>query len=124
MKTSLAEIVDRYRSLLEKGDNLAVIDLFYGDAIEHIENNELPIVGRTALRAREEKIVNSVHDFSQTITSIVIDEEKEIVMGEMDISFNSKKHGPQKLVEAFVQHWKNGKIVYQKFYYNTRPNDK
>src|SRR4051812_47519443 len=112
MQNSLTDIIGRYRLLLEKGDNLSVIDLFYGDEMQHIENNEPPIRGRIALREREEKIVNSVHDFAQTITSMVIDEEKGIVMGEMDIRFNSKEHGPQKLIEAFVQHWENDKIVY------------
>jgi len=44
-------------------------------------------------------------------------------MGEMNISFDSKRHGRKKLHEAFVQHWKDGKIEYQKFYYKEIQDD-
>ena len=115
--TGLAVIVGNYRQMFEKGENLRVIDLFYADNIEQVENNEDRLKGKTAVLEQEKASLNSVNSFAQKITSMVIDESNGIVMGEMEILFDSKKHGPKKLCEAFIQYWKDNRIVYQKFYY-------
>ena len=117
MTTPVTKTVADYRLLLEKGDNLSVIDLFYADDMQQVENNEAPVIGKTALLEMEKKNLAGVNSFEQKIISLVIDEEKGIVMGEMQVVFDSKKSGQKKLHEAFIQHWKDGKIVYQKFYY-------
>ena len=116
---SLSKTFAEYRILLEKGDNLSVIDLFYDDDMQQVENEDAPIIGKKAIKEIEKKTLKSVNSFEQKIVSMLIDEEKEMVMGEMLIFFDSKKQGPKKLAEAFIQHWKNGKILYQKFYYQT-----
>ena len=117
MTTPVTKTVADYRLLLEKGDNLSVIDLFYADDMQQVENNEAPVIGKTALLEMEKKNLAGVNSFEQKIISLVIDEEKGIVMGEMQVVFDSKKSGQKKLHEAFIQHWKDEKIVYQKFYY-------
>jgi len=119
MKTPLAEIVAGYRLLLEKGENLSVIDLFYADTMQQVENNEPPVIGKAAITAMENRNQDGVNSFKQQIVSLVMDEEQGIVMGEMEIFFDSKKYGQKKLHEAFIQHWKDEKIVYQKFYYES-----
>ncbi len=116
---SLSKTFAEYRILLEKGDNLSVIDLFYDDDMQQVENEAAPIIGKKAIKEMEKKTLESVNSFEQKIVSLVIDEEKGMVMGEMLIFFDSKKHGPKKLLEAFIQHWKSGKILYQKFYYQS-----
>ena len=117
MITILAKIVTEYSLLLEKGDNISVIDLYYADDMQQVENDEAPVIGKTALLEMEKKNLAGVNSFEQKIISLVIDEEKGIVMGEMQVVFDSKKSGQKKLHEAFIQHWKDEKIVYQKFYY-------
>ena len=117
MTTTLAKVVTGYSLLLEKGDNVSVIDLYYADDMQQVENNEAPVIGKTALLEIEKKKLAGVNSFEQKIISLVIDEEKGIVMGEMQVVFDSKKSGQKKLQEAFIQHWKDEKIVYQKFYY-------
>lgn len=123
MRQSLVKILTDYRRLFEKGENLSVIDLFYADDIEQIENDEVPVKGKIAIKELEKINLDGVHGFEQRIVSLVIDEEKGTVMGEMQISFDSKKHGRRRLHEAFVQHWKDDKIVYQKFYYKSFINN-
>ncbi len=61
--------------------------------------------------------IRKVNSFSIAIHRIVIDEVKRIVMGAMEIVFESKKIGQKKISEAFVQPWKDNRIVYQRFYY-------
>jgi ketosteroid isomerase-like protein len=118
----LTELIQQYKKLVESGANIQTIQQFYDDDVEHIENNEAPIHGKQNLLTREEKILGSVHSFQQKITLLVMDESNGVVMGEMDIFFDSKKHGPQRLQEAFIQYWRNGKITYIRFYYSpTQP---
>jgi ketosteroid isomerase-like protein len=119
MMTTLTKTVADYLALFEKGDNLLLIDLFYADDMQQVENDEPPTIGKAVIKAKEEKNLHSVTSFEQKIVSLVIDEAKSMVMGEMLVFFDSKKYGPKKLFEAFIQHWKDGKIVYQKFYYKS-----
>ncbi|MCW3087301.1 MAG: hypothetical protein JWQ78_687 [Sediminibacterium sp.] len=115
----LKNILARYRALLEKGDNMSVIELFYADNIIQVENDEAPIEGKAAILELEKANLARVNSFHQEITSLLVDEEKGTVMGEMRIAFDSKKSGAKKLNEAFVQQWVDGKIVHQKFYYKS-----
>ena len=96
--------------------------LYYDEEIQQVENEELPVKGKAAIREIEIANIEGVNSFEQHFTTLVIDEEKGIVMGEMEIVFDSKKYGLKRLNEAVVQHWKNGKIVYQKFYYKSFVN--
>ena len=114
---TLSQIIDQYKQLLETNDSLAIIERFYADDIVQVENNEAPVTGKETILALEKKNMDGVNWFTLKIDKLVVDEKQGLVMGEMDISFDSKKYGKKKLKEAFVQHWVNGKITYQKFYY-------
>jgi hypothetical protein len=103
--------------LLENGENLAVIDALYDERIVQVENDEAPLTGRHTLRQLEMQNLAKVSACQQRITTLLVDERQGIVMGEMTIAFTGKTSGPRKLNQAFVQHWRNGKIVYQRFYY-------
>src|SRR5450432_1990423 len=101
----LSAIIKQYQSLLEAGKNFELMDAFYDDDIIQIENNETPIKGKTVLLEMEKKNIEGVHSFSQQIISIITDEEKGIVMGEMLVKFHSKKKGKKMIHEAFIQKW-------------------
>lgn len=113
----LRELVDQYKQLLEKGDTIAVIEQFYDDEIYQLENDEETIVGKQRLLELERQSLEKVRDLIFRVPTIVVDEEQQIVMGEMMITFYHKTGGLRFLKEAFLQHWENGKIVKQQFYY-------
>jgi ketosteroid isomerase-like protein len=114
---SLTDLVAQYRRLLENGENLAVIDAFYDEEIVQVENDEPPVTGRHRLRQLEMQNLEKVTDCRQRITTLLVDERQGLVMGEMTLAFTGKASGPRRLNQAFVQHWRDGKIVYQRFYY-------
>lgn len=116
------EKITKYKALMEKGAFLQVIDQFYHEDIRQKENSEPSVKGRATLRDMEVKNLNGVHSVELEITSMVVDENQQKVMGEMNIRFHSKKHGWKKLEEAFVQQWEAGKIVNQRFYYHAIEN--
>jgi hypothetical protein len=113
----LSELIKEYKILIEKGESLEVIDRFYDDDIIQIENNSDPISGKQRLPDVEKKNISGVYSFELTISSIIVDEELQKVMGEMIVEFDSKKNGKKIIHEAFVQQWENNKIKYQRFYY-------
>jgi len=96
MNVSLPATVARYRELLEKGDNLLLIDQLYAEDIQQVENDEAPVIGKPVIRAMEKNNLNGVNSLEQKIVSLLIDEATGIVMGEMEIFFDSKKYGPKK----------------------------
>jgi hypothetical protein len=114
---SLITFVHAYKQFLEQGENLTVIDIFYDEQIVQIENDQAPVACKQTLRLMEEENLRKVSHFKQLITSLLIDESQNIVMGEMTVEFTGKQAGPKRLNQAFVQQWKNGKICLQRFYY-------
>ena len=120
---AFADTIAAYKTAIAKGDSLAVIDRFYDDTIVQVENNEAPIQGKKALLDLEKASLERVNSFSNTITSMLIDENSQKTMGEMLVKFDSKKSGKKKFCEAFVQHWQNNKIIYQRFYYGPIEED-
>jgi hypothetical protein len=113
----LRELADRYKQLLEQSDTIAVIEQFYDDNIYQLENDEETIVGKQRLLDLERQSLEKVNELIFRIPTLVVDEEQQVVMGEMMITFYHKTGGLRFLKEAFVQHWENGKIVKQQFYY-------
>lgn len=113
MKETIAE----YKKLLEAGNNLEVIEKFYAEDIEQVENNDAPVTGKETLMLLEKKNIEGVLGFSIKVERMIIDEEQGLAMGEMNIVFHSKKSGRKKLPEASIQVWKNNRIIYQRFYY-------
>ena len=117
MKAKLKDNFTTFEELAAKGKTLEAIDRFYADSYSQFENNEAPIVGKSANREKEEQNIAGVHNFSIAFDKVVIDEAQQIVWGKMEIRFDSKKFGPLKMTEAFFQQWEGDKIVEQRFYY-------
>ncbi|WP_298739359.1 nuclear transport factor 2 family protein [uncultured Chitinophaga sp.] len=113
----LRELADQYKQLLEQGNTIAVIERFYDDDIYQLENDEETIIGKQRLLELEKQSLEKVNELIFRIPTLVVDEEHQVVMGEMMITFYHKTGGLRFLKEAFVQHWENGRIVKQQFYY-------
>ena len=113
----LRELVDQYKQLLEQGDTIAVIEQFYDENIYQLENDEETIVGKQRLLDLEKQSLEKVNELILRIPTLVVDEEQQVVMGEMMITFYHKTGGLRFLKEALIQHWENGRIVKQQFYY-------
>lgn len=117
MKNTLKERFAEFAKLTEASQTLKAIDKFYADEYAQYENNEAPLIGKTANRAKEVENIAGVHNFTIQFDKVVIDETQQIVWGKMDIRLDNKKFGPLKMTEAFFQQWKEGKLVEQRFYY-------
>lgn len=113
------ERVELYKRLLEAGENLKVIEEFYDDNIVQVEFDGSSVEGRDKCLELEQCNLRKVSDLKSTIPNIVMDADKEKVLGEMMIAFDSREYGRSRIEEAFVQQWRNGRIIYQRFYFHT-----
>ena len=114
----LKQTFANYKTQLENGELLQVIETYYADDMVQVENDNAPILGKAALTQMEIKSLAGVHSVEIKIPIWLVDDQQGLVMGEMINSFDSKKMGKQVLTEAFLQRWVEGKIIFQKFYYN------
>ncbi len=96
---------------------------YYAEDIVQIENSDAPIQGKTRLLAMEVQNFEGVHAVETKLSDCVIDEATASVWGIMTIRFHSKKLGKKRLEEAFLQKWKDGKIIYQRFFYKQYLDD-
>lgn len=113
----LQQDAQAYKQLLEAGNTIAVIEQYYDDNIYQQENDEETIRGKQRLLNLEQQSLEKIDQLVIRVPTLVVDEAQQIVMGEMMITFYHKTDGLKFLKEAFLQHWENGKIIKQQFYY-------
>ena len=98
-------------------DHCQVIDLYYADQIEQVENSSAPIIGKERIKKMELKNLEGVRSVKTTLKNILIEESSGLVWGEMIIEFDSIKLGKKRIEEAFMQRWEKDEIVFLRFFY-------
>ena len=101
----------------KKNDHCKIIDSFYAESIIQIENSEKPIVRKDILKTLEIKNLNGVISVNTKIKEVKINKSKGIIWGKMVINFETSSSKKSRLKEVFIQKWKEGKIIYQRFLY-------
>ena len=96
---------------------MEAIEKYYADNVQLQENNDAPRVGKTLALAHEKGNIERVKHFKINIKSSVSDEKQGLVMGEMQIDFETLKGEHVQMNEAYAQKWADGKIIFERFYY-------
>ena len=109
--------VGDFQSLISAGKTLEAIEQYYAGDVQVQENSDAPRVGKALALTHEKGNIERVKSFKITIKSSVFDENQGLVLGEMLLDFETLKGDKKHMEEAFVQHWKDGKIVFERFYY-------
>ena len=113
----LEERTAALNTLIAAGEGLKAIELFYADQVTMQENDESPRVGKATCLAHEEQNLRKVKAFSAKLLNQAIDVRKMVVFSEWEITVNAINGKVFRLTEVSVQHWENGWIVSEKFYY-------
>ena len=109
--------VSDFQNLISEGKTLEAIEKYYADNVQLQENNDAPRVGKTLALAHEKGNIERVKHFKINIKSSVSDEKQGLVMGEMQIDFETLKGEHVQMNEAYAQKWADGKIIFERFYY-------
>jgi len=115
LMNNVQQLFQGYKILVQEGKTLEAIEKFYDPEILQFENTDNPLTSKETLYEIERATIENT-DVSIVITNECFDELKLSVWGEMEITYKNKKKS-KKLIEAFYQEWKEGKIALQKFFY-------
>jgi SnoaL-like domain len=112
---SILENVTDLNAMIMAGDILGAFDKYYADDVQMRENDQEPRVGKAACRAYEEYFVANLQGFhGAEIRAVAIGEGVSMVNMWMDITFQNQRMSRNQVA---VQHWKDGKIVNEQFFY-------
>lgn len=116
-KKSLKEIVLDLNALIENGETVKAIELYYAEHVTMQENEEAPRVGKEVNLAQEKKNVAGVKAAKCTLLRQVIDETQGLVFSEWQLIFTYPNDETYQITEISTQEWQNGLIIKEKFYY-------
>ncbi|MDX1954206.1 MAG: nuclear transport factor 2 family protein [Chitinophagaceae bacterium] len=116
--TDLRTQVDQLNQMILEGKILEAFEKFYDDNVVMQDNDYPARVGKDINRQYEEAFVSGLTEFrGAKILNTLISDGLAVV--EWWFDYTHKDYGTRTYVQLAVQRWKNGKIVEEKFYYNS-----
>lgn len=110
--------VDQLNQMVLEGKILAAFDKFYDEAVVMQDNDYPARNGKAICRQFEEDFVNGLTEFrgAKVLNTIISD---DLAVTEWWFDYTHKDFGVRNYRQLAVQRWKNGKVVEEKFYYNS-----
>ncbi|MEO5799220.1 MAG: SnoaL-like domain-containing protein [Gemmatimonadales bacterium] len=104
--------------LVTTGKLLDAFEKYYDDGVVMQENRKEPMVGKSANRAREVEFVNSIEAVhSMSAPDVLVDGDQVVIHWIGEVTF---KGGYRVMMDQLAhQTWKGGKIVNERFVYDT-----
>ena len=110
--------VNELNGYIQTGKILEAMDEFYDQNVEMRENAGEPTVGLAANIEREKQFLANVKTFHAfEVKGVATAPDLSIVESEM--RFTSQEDQEVVLQQVSVQRWQNGKIVSERFYYDS-----
>jgi ketosteroid isomerase-like protein len=120
MNSTLKARVDDLVNHIQQGKILEAMNEFYAPDVAMQENNNPPVTGLDANVEREKQFLASVKEWRRTdISSVAVDEAKGKTLVQYVFDFVNTAGQPVHYDQVAVQTWKDGKIVHERFYYDT-----
>jgi hypothetical protein len=99
------------------GKLLEAFEKYYHEDISMQENNLPPVVSKETNRQREVEFVNNLTAFRKAeVQGMAVGDDISFVIWHYD--YAHKQWGEKQYTQVSVQHWKDGKIIAEKFIYN------
>lgn len=117
----MAANLDRMNELIDwiaQGKIVEAIDEFYHPDCEMQENLNEPCVGIEANKKREEEFLAAVKEW-KTFNVTAKGEGENVTFYESDFSFLNTDDQLVEYNQVSVQRWKDGKIIHERFYYDS-----
>lgn len=119
--TTLQENVLALNDLITNHETLKAMELFYAHNVQMQENEDGPRKGKDACMEYE-KMLLDIFDIQCILIDQAINEDRNVVFSEWEMMITNKEiKKSSKRVQVSVQHWYDGLIESEKFYYNRAP---
>lgn len=115
MKT-LQEKINTLNSLVLEGKSLEAFEKFYHPDVVMQENENVPTIGKDANRKRELDFYGNITAFrGAEVRGVAVGENISTVIWHYD--YDHKEWGTKKYTQVSVQHWQDGQIIKEQFFY-------
>lgn len=115
---TILEKVNELNQLVMAGELEEGIDRFYHTDVVMQENETTPTVGKVANREREKQFLANVTEFRKAeVKGITVGENLSAVIWHFD--YTHKEWGVRNYTQVSVQHWKDGSIIKEQFFYGS-----
>ena len=116
MMDNLRQNITQLNTMILQGRVLEAFDRFYHDDVVMQENDASPMIGKAANREREEEFHSSIVNFRrEEVLDVAIGDNVTMVKWAYD--YTHKEWGDKKYTQVSVQHWADGKIIREQFFY-------
>jgi len=114
--STIVEKIKHVNQLVVEGKLLDAFEMYYDDEVVMQENAMPPTVGKDANRQRELAFLNDVTEFrgAQPIDVATADDVSYVTW---HYDYTHKDWGIRNYTQVSVQHWKDGKIIKEQFFY-------
>ena len=103
--------------LVENGRMLEAMTRYYGENVAMQENTSPPTVGFTENYARESAFYGSLKALKFTRVAVLVEGNRAVINWVFDYTTADGKQ--YRMDEIAVQTWENGKIVHERYVYDT-----
>ncbi len=98
------------------GKSLEAFEKFYHNDVQMQENENAPTIGKEANRQREIEFYSNVTEFrSAEVQGVAVGENISTVIWHYD--YTHRQWGKRNYAQVSVQHWRDGLIVKEQFFY-------
>jgi hypothetical protein len=114
--STLKEKITELNNLVLSGKALDAFEKFYHKDVVMQENDGAPTVGKAANLEREKEFFGNIAEFrGAEVKALAIGDDVTTVIWSYD--YTHKEWGVRKYTQASVQHWHEGQIVREQFFY-------
>lgn len=113
------EVLEAFAAMVEANDHVGAIKAFYAENAQTLENDNPPRVGRDALIAREQAVLDSVVSVRSTrLKPLLLDGDHSAICWRFE--FTRKDGSIRAMEEVAWQRWDGDKIVEERFFYDPK----
>jgi hypothetical protein len=116
--TTLKEKIEELNSLVLEGKALEAFDKFYHPQVVMQENENQPTIGKEENRAREIEFFSNISEFrGAQVKGVALADNLSTVVWHYD--YTHKAWGVRNYMQVSVQHWQDGLIIKEQFFYGS-----
>lgn len=104
-------------SLVENGQMLEAMNRYYAENVAMQENVSPPTVGFAENYAREQAFYGSLKEFRFSLVSVVVEGDRAAINWVVD--YTTADGTQYRMDEIAIQTWRGGKIVQERYVYDT-----
>jgi len=113
---TIKEKIHHLNELVLTGKALDAFEMYYHEDVIMQENETTPTIGKEANRAREHQFFADIEEFrGAKVLDVGLGESVTFVKWHYD--YDHKDWGTRNYEQVSVQHWHDGKIIKEQFFY-------